>query len=328
MPFDIIPAIAITKLDLRISKFGDAAAHSQLYQYMVKKYTNLIDIEYQDDGLEHYDINDRKQIYSDGILDFLKLIGPKKNKLHLNDLLDSVDVFEALDEVDAKIKELHFRMCHGSATFEHLCRSNLIHHIETLRIVNTRLDSIQHLKSMSVLTRLTIFNIPPIYLPIPLIECLAGCPPTVKYLHIESNDLIIKPYKTRLNSIESLSIGFKTLSSDLGDIISFCFPNLVKLKLTGEVTESLHITLQSPHLQEAVFSTSGAVMADYCKHGFSFKSLNQTAYYICNGEHKYMTRRGKKRVEYNELKDLPTLSVEYVKDATLKVYSDIKVIPC
>ncbi|KAI8875964.1 hypothetical protein K501DRAFT_309364 [Backusella circina FSU 941] len=322
MPFNITPATCITKFKFHLGTFESVEAYARFYQYTTRKYTNITDIDYKDENLLNYDDNERKYIYLNGLLDFFKLIGPYQSKLLLYGLPDDVDLFRALDVVDSHITKLNFWKCEGETLFQRLSRSNQYKHIGELCIINTRIDSIHLIKGMPALTTLVLHFIDSRFLPVNLTDCLAACPPSLKNLVITCKSLAVEPFNTILDSIEDLYIGFKTITSDIGDIISYCFPNLVKLKLTGEVRENVDITLKNPYFLDATLSTSGARKLRYCTHGFSFKSPNytETQYYICQeGENT--------RVQREDIQDLPMLSVVSLTEKELVLNKDIEVIP-
>jgi hypothetical protein len=231
MPSNIIPAILVTKLKFYYFNTGNIEAHTQFYQYITKKYTNITSIDYQDIKLESYESRDKRHIHVDGVLGFPKLIGPIKNELTLFGVPDGVDPFEVLDAIDCTIKHLCISSCKGGTLFQHLSRSNQSKQVEKLTIQDTRADSIHVLKSMLALTKLSISIIKEDGPFVHLEGCLAACSPSLKTLSINIYSLVVRPSQIRLNSIETLSIGCMELGSDLGDIISSCFPNLVELNL-------------------------------------------------------------------------------------------------
>ncbi|KAI8879755.1 hypothetical protein K501DRAFT_302990 [Backusella circina FSU 941] len=322
LPMDIVPATSITKFKFYYGSLKNAEMHALFYRYMAEKYTSITDIDCEDMRLLNYDSNERKHIYSNGILDFIKLIGPNQEKFTFNGLPDGVNPFEALDTVDCQIKYFKFRMCEGKTLLQYLHQSNQWKYIKNLDLINTAIDSIHLLKGMPALTTLSVYNIPPNFLPISLVDFLAACPPTLTSLSVKCSHSIVKPFKAKLDSIKNLDICCSTLTTHLGDIISSCFPNLVTLELTGEVKENVHITLHSPHFQEATFSTSGIRMPSFCKHGLSFNSPNQTEtqYYICH-------KRQKTHAQYDDIQDLPLLSVISLIETKLDSSHLIKVVP-
>jgi hypothetical protein len=106
MPSDIVPATFITNLKFKYPHYADAETCLQTYQYLTKKYNNLINIEYCDAAFrdvahQRFDPSQQRHIYFNGVLDFLKMVGSKQRKLFLNDLPDDVDIFQALDVGDA-----------------------------------------------------------------------------------------------------------------------------------------------------------------------------------------------------------------------------------
>ncbi|KAI8880289.1 hypothetical protein K501DRAFT_275706 [Backusella circina FSU 941] len=324
MPSNIIPATSMVKLNFSYNNSGhlkDEVTHTQLYQYMFKKYANIMDIEYDDKWLSVFSSYVRKEIFLNGILDFYKLILPLKTEFTLFALPDDVDPFETADTMGSQIKQFHIWMCQGGTLFRYLSQSNQVKYIEKLDILDTNIDSFHFLKEMTALTTLIIkFNKPhppPVY----LASCLAACPPSLKNLDIICRGLVIEPFNTILDSIESLNVSCDdTLTSDLGSIISSCFPNVVRLVLKGMVTENINISLKSTRFQRATLSTSGTNKIKYCTHGLSFKYLHQIEpqHYLFDG--------GKKRqVQHEEIAHLPTLSVEFFTAKLIKIHTGVKI---
>jgi hypothetical protein len=217
-------------------------------------------------------------------------------------LQDSTDPFEALDSVNSRLKQLCLSTCQGGTLFEYLAQSNQSKHLEGLGISNTSIDSIDPIKNLTNLTLLSISSVgsdndtPAVDLK----RCLDVCPPSLKTLHIYSYKLEVARFNNRLDSIETLDIGHHKISSKLGDILSNCLPNLVKLRLAGEVVENVDIILKNPHFQEAVFSTEPVIGNPDGEYGFAFSFPDKKKYYHC-------TDNKKMRVKLEAIKDLPIL---------------------
>ncbi|KAI8880283.1 hypothetical protein K501DRAFT_302292 [Backusella circina FSU 941] len=301
MPSGIIPATCITKFGFRNGSFQNAKTHAQFYQYMAKKYTGIIDIDYIDEKLSYYYSDERTQIYSNGALDFFKRIGPSQNKLAFYGIPNDVDVFEALDAVGAQIKELYLSTCSCRTLFQYLSQSKQYKHIEKLHLYDTGIDEVDLVESMTTLDTLTIesYGFPPALY---LADYLVACPSTLKHLIVRGYYLVVDEFETQLDGIETLDIGTCPLTSELGDIVSTRFPNLVKLKCRGKLTQNLHIALKNPQFQEATFLI-GSIMQDRdYKYGFSFKSPSQseTQYFLCGTEEATP-------VEYEDIEHLPAI---------------------
>jgi hypothetical protein len=103
------------------------------------------------------------------------------------------------------------------------------------------------------------------------------------------------------------------INSNVGYIISNCFPNLIDTKLTDELVENAHIALKNPHFRKAEFYIHHleSYLPDekyedlYPKYGFSLKCPNmiEAQYYICNPFRKT-------RTNCENIQSLPLLSVE------------------
>jgi hypothetical protein len=322
MPSNIQPAVAMTTFNIIIGMAEDIETHMQFYQYIAKKYINIMDVEYIDRSLRRYHFDEMKQIYLNGLVDFLKLIGPNRSDLTLYTVPDEVDPFEALDAANSKCKTLWLWECEGGTLFEYLSQSKQSTHIVELHTDSTRLHSIHPIKNMMALTTLEIVFRKPDLVPVSLANCLSACPPSLKSLFIEIDCLAVSPFKTKLDSIENLTIICDRLTSDLGDIVSFCFPNLVGLKLDGELTENITLNLQNPKFQSASICTMDGRLDDHSTHALSFKSPMQpeTQYYIYDDTIADL-------VPYEDVQYLQMLSIVSFTSKKLDISNDIKVLP-
>jgi hypothetical protein len=112
------------------------------------------------------------------------------------------------------------------------------------------------------------------------------------------------------------------LGSDLGDIISSCFPNLVELNLECSFVNSIKIKLCNPRFQRATILILGGYTDNNGEYGISFKSPAQpeTEYYISrNGEID--------QVKYQHTKGLPIISIGSFTDKKLNLVDGINVVP-
>lgn len=184
------------------------------------------------------------------------------------------------------------------------------------------------------MTALTTFDINYFHMshrPVCLTDCLTACPPSLKNLSLECRDLVVSPFKTKLESIETLKIDVPKITNDLTDVISTCFPNLVELSLRGRITENVNLTLDIPRFQKVAFSTRPLAVYEKCIHGFTFKSpaLTKPHNYIRNRNKEFGTPRANMRINRKVIKDLPLLSVEFLTEAKPEFKGfDIVVVPC
>jgi hypothetical protein len=343
-PLDIIPATCMTRLKFSTVSIYDyrnntlegtisKETHGQFYQYIVKKYINITDIDYKDDALNSYQQDEIKHIYLNGLLDFFKLTVPIRNELTLSGLPDDVDPFEPLDSVDARINHLALVECSHESSIQYLYHSKQPDYIQDLHLLDTVLDSIHLLKDMPALTSLNVEYANSNTEPICVHGFLAACPPTLKSLAIAAKYLKTEPFNTKLDSIKSLSIGYGPLTSCLGDIISFCFPNLADLYVQGAVTENVNIKLMYPQFLTATFITGNPQLFGtnrniaFSAHVLSFKSSNQaeTQYYICDGRSNHNKPT---KIQYADIVDLPILSVETCANIKVEVAVVNKVVLC
>jgi hypothetical protein len=189
MPSDIILATFITNLNFEDLRYADKETCAKMYQYITRKYTSLSHIKYNDkvwhdDEFREFNASQQRYIYLNGFLNFLKMAGSKQRKLVLNGLPGDVDIFQALDDVDAKLEYLSLIKCESATTFQYLAQSKQSEYIQELFIINTEIDSILPLEGMTALTKLYIGCIRNYSRHIHLVDCLAGCPSTLKSITI------------------------------------------------------------------------------------------------------------------------------------------------
>jgi hypothetical protein len=310
MPSNITPATFIKNLKFKYPRYSDTETCVQTYRYMTKKYTNLSNIEYcdkvfRDDARNIFNPSQQKHIYLNGALDFLKMVGSKQSKLFLSHLPSDVDVFEAVDAGDSKLKTLFLIKCESKTTFQYLAQSKQSKYIEDLTIIDTRIDSTIPFESMSVLTKLSIGCVKRYSRPIHLGDCLAGCPPTLKTLILRKNVVLASSFPKKLESVEVLYLGVADIICNVGDIISECFPNLLDLTLHGKVTKGVHVALRNSHFRAADIQMGDPRGSKQFKYGFSFKPTNmaEANYYMCSYQKT-------SQVDFRTIKNLPLLSVE------------------
>jgi hypothetical protein len=182
---------------------------------------------------------------------------------------------------------------------------------------------------MTTLTTLIISIDPHDATTVHLVDYLTVCPPSLKNLDIVYPPLIASPpFKTKLNSINRLKLECNALSSNLGDTISFCFPNLITLDLVGGLMEDVNITLKSHHFQFATFFINNELENGFKKFQFSFKSPTQTDCYLCDENETVFDIQDEKSIKHEDMEDLPALSVVSLTESTLDMNSTIEVTCC
>jgi hypothetical protein len=300
MPSNIVPATCIAKFKLGIEATRGSKLHKEFYQYMTEKYINITDIEYIDAALSFHSADKRKSIYLDGILDFYKLIGPNIDELNLERVPDGVDPFEALDAVGSKIKKFDLDIREGGTIYDYLCQSNQSKYIEHLGLCLPNFCSPDIIKRIPSLTELSLT----LSHHHSFVDYLDACPPSLKHLTLKSQYLTRTPLPSHVYSIETLVIESKILNSSIGNVITYCLPNLVKLTLKGELRESLNIKLTHPALQKATFYLKSTAWSRCSDLGFLYKSPNHT-------ELKYWLNGTETTTPVNDedIKGIPVLSV-------------------
>jgi hypothetical protein len=284
-------------------RHANASTCAQMYQYMIKKYPNINKMDYYDAGLKDYDASERRYVYFNGILDFLKMIAPAQNRLFLQALTDDVNAFEALDAGHSQIEELFLFDCESETMLAYLGQSKQSGSIRSIHMLDTIIKNLQPLKDMPALTALHI-GYEEIYEErIDLSDCLRACPPTLRSLTIHNGEVFVLPLNQQLESIEYLKLGMVYIDTDLGNIISNCLPDLTDLELSGTLVCDVEITLKNP--RRVYFHIGDMDGYSDTQYGFSFKCPNMTEprYYSCCFDRA-------KQVEHGDIKGLPLLSVE------------------
>jgi Leucine-rich repeat (LRR) protein len=305
MPSNVLPATCITNFEFTPMIYSNAETCAQMYQYMAKKYTNINKTEYCDAGLKDYDDSQIRYVYFNGILDFLKRIGPAQNRLVLHALTDDVNAFGALDAGDSQIEELVLFDCESETLLEYLGMSKQSESIKILDIRDTIIKNLQPLKDMPALTSLRIVYEDIHEERINLTDCLRACPTTLTSLAIQNADVFVLPFNQQLESIGYLKLYLVDINTNMVNIISNCLPNLVDLELFGALACDIHITLKNPHLQRAHFAIINKGDDMNTRYGVLFKCPTMTVpkYYLS-------FFHGVIQVEHGDIKGLPLLSVE------------------
>jgi hypothetical protein len=233
------------------------------------------------------------------------MIGSIRNTLVLNNPPVDIDVFGTLDAGDSRLKTLHLIACKSKAVFQYLAQSTQSEYIKRLFITNTEIDSILPLESMSALTKLSTCCLKKYTRPIHLVDCLSGCPPTLKALTIRDEAVLPASFTKELTSVKFLNLGVSDITCNIGDIISECFPNLAVFTLRGKVKGDVHIALKNSHFQTADIQIHGDRRDKHLRYGFSFKPANttETRYHMCS-------YKNTSQVDFEDIKNLPLLSVE------------------
>lgn len=158
--------------------------------------------------------------------------------------------------------------------------------------------------------------------PIDLISCLEACPSTLKYFDISCTNMAVRSHNIVLESIENLNIHCHSLNTALGDIISSCFPNLVKLSLYFKSLKNTNIVLKSSRLQHVSICRDDFLLDDD-SYGLSFKSANQT-----DTQHYLYDELVWECVQFDDIQDLPTLSLTSFTKQKLDLEKGISIVPC
>jgi hypothetical protein len=225
---------------------------------------------------------------------------PYGNKLEIELVPDDVDIFEVLDEMDWKLEELLISLCQGRTLFQYLAQSNQSKTIRKLTLDDTEIGTPHSLRSMTALTTLDMEFPSEDLQAIDLTDYLNGCPATLKRFSINHAYLEMNPSLTSVNHIETLIIKGCEITKDLGAIISTCFPNLIRLTLSGVLLENVDILLYSHSVTFASFD-----IGKTGSYGCVFKSQGQV------GAHHYEYSKIQKLSLFESVSILPKLTVSY-----------------
>jgi hypothetical protein len=301
LPVTITP-ISLNRFSYSAIDYEEQEAILVWYEYMSEKYIDVAEFDYEDDNLQHLDIDVIEQMYEIGLVQILQRVGQSKSNLTLYSVPDDVNVFEALDNSNCKINEFALNNCSVETLFPFLSQSNQSKHVETIKLVNTEINPSDSLQSLESLASVFVSFSDDDYgeVGVDSTSYLNAFPDSLEFLSISCPFLQFDVTSTRTNYINSLHIFLRELPGELGDVISTCFPHLTILELSGEVLEDLMITIQNPNFRNATFITDRPDTSDY---GFSFKSdcQNKPLYYLC-------CSGGTELATLNDLQDVPTLS--------------------
>jgi hypothetical protein len=253
-------------------------------------------------------------VYLNGILDFYRIIKPKKKELTLYCVTDGTDVFEVLDDINWQLEELFAYEYESGTFFQYLIQSKQSKSIQKLNLNNTPIES--SLQRMAALTTLELEQNEIILgQETNLTQCLNACTAMLKNLIVDYYVLKIYPPKTSFTCIENLKIKCRECDGQLGQVLSTCFPKLIRLNVTTETFRTMNVVLHSPFFREVRFSISN--MKSY---GLTFRVPSGIS-----PQHHLITKDNKELVEYQRIQDLPTLSVTYFTKKNLDLSDGIKI---
>ncbi|KAI8882888.1 hypothetical protein K501DRAFT_315319 [Backusella circina FSU 941] len=298
MPLNIISPTALTDVFISIEIADNIATHAEWYRYICSKYINVTKWDYNDEELFHTD--ETVFLYENGFLQFLEFIAPTQSSITLTRLPDHINFFKVLDNIGSQIEEFDIYFCKGDTVLQNFAESNQSRYVKDLTIDNTMIGSIHHFQNFTSLSKLTLEPTDFYHeLTINLTDCLNLLPNTLKDFSIDYPDLVFEPVNCKPSSIENLTINSWSLTKELMEMVSSCFPQLVNLYLSGSTGCNLDISLPSHSLKSATFSLN---MED--AHGFSFKCPN-----LVEPEYYLIDHNKNACVKYEDLKTKIILSV-------------------
>jgi hypothetical protein len=206
------------------------------------------------DRIEDEQIEDDQieQVYENGLLQFLKLVGPTQDKLRFDRVPNTIDIFQPLDDAGSRIKKFTFSYCDSSTIQYWLLKSDQAKHVQEIRLKNTKLYEYAGLQGLTSLTKLKLkYHSCSPRSNINITRLFNGLPDTLKELYIEDGCLEFLDAKVRPTCIEIMHITTDYISNDhLNRMLSYC-PKLVELFVSGKIGHNKEptIMLQNPYLR-------------------------------------------------------------------------------
>jgi hypothetical protein len=216
IPENITPA-TLTKLIYRSDEYEDEDALPIWYQYMSRKYTNITQFIHLDYSLESISIDMAQQMYENGFLQFLQLIGPYTAHQVLYRVPNGINVFEALDNRNSKTKAFTFYGCQGGILFGFLAQSNQARYVEEIKLYKTEIGTLDSLQCLTSLTQIELYIDDDLdKAEIDFTNYLNAFPPSLERCDVTFSCLLVDPESTRSSGIKHLGIECEKLTKELG----------------------------------------------------------------------------------------------------------------
>jgi hypothetical protein len=260
-PLDIIPTTSIKEISVSFYETNEYQSLCQWYQYMTDKYTNVTKWDLPRTYV-WYAIEDEQieQVYENGFLEFLKLVGPKQEELTFDRVPDTINVFQLLDDSGSRIKKFTFTHCDSFTIQYELLESGQAKHVQEIHLEDTALSEYADLQGLISLTTLELgYSAYSSFNKINITRLFNGLPDTLKELYIDDGCLAFMDAKVRPTCIEIMHIRTHFISDDdVNQMLSYC-PKLVELFVTGRIGHNKKptIMLQNPSLRYTGLSIEG-----------------------------------------------------------------------
>lgn len=251
------------------------------------------------------------------------MVGTVKNILALKDLPVDINAFEVLDRSNYEIQTLSLMNCKNTDVFQYLADSELSQHIESLYITGTKINSILPFENMAALTKLSINCFKAATKPLHFVHCLTQCPPGLQTLILREKVVLPASFTRQLNFVQELYLDIVDVTSNVGDLISHCFPNLTNLTLCGMVTEDVHVAFRNSNFNVVHIQMNDPQGRMNFKFGFSFKPANETEpeYYSCSYQRKSVSNP-------QAIQNMHLLSIEcFIQERTGMMQLDRELVP-
>jgi hypothetical protein len=252
-PLDIIPTTSINEISVSFYETDDYQSLCQWYQYMTDKYTNVTTWDLPSTDV-WYDIEDEQieQVYENGLLQFLKLVGPTVDELTFDSVPTTINIFQPLDDAESRIKKFTFAYCDSFTVQYELPESDQAKHVQEILLEETPLCEYAGFQGLTSLTKLEFkYSTYSSLSNINITSLFNGLPDTLKELYIGDVFLEFLDTKVRPNCIEIMHIRTHYITDDgLNQMLSCC-PKLVELFFSGKIghNKTPTIMLQNPSLR-------------------------------------------------------------------------------
>jgi hypothetical protein len=256
LPRDIIPATSITTYSLQFEDDLDFIDYPDWYIYIAKKYTNLEYFFCYDPLIREASHSQTMKIYRDGILPLYRNIGKCLRSFGAKSVPTELEIFSQLDDIGCQFSLCRLEDNDTRPIFSQLAHSKQAKYVEQLELENTMVTSPSLPRNM---TRLVSINIDMngfgAHWPINLTEYMNAFPPTLIDFSVTGTHLEISEIPTLSNNIQELFIGCLSLTQELAQVVSTCFPRLNSMYLKGHVEENMTIDMPTHHFKRLVIET-------------------------------------------------------------------------
>lgn len=150
LPESILPAAKLTKFNYCATLCVNMGTLPIWYNYMSRKYANVVDFSYIDHCWTRVDLDTARRIYENSLVQLLQISGPSMCHCILESVPYSIDVFEPLDNGNSKTELLVLKDRQGGTLFQFLAQSNQSKHLKELFVEETEVGTPDSLRSFDI----------------------------------------------------------------------------------------------------------------------------------------------------------------------------------